>query len=321
MLFRVLMIVSLVVAFVLPSQTPPPTPPPVTPSAVRGDIAIAGSSTAGMIVQAAAEDFIEAGYTDSLTLESIGTQAGLNQFCTSGDLAFLMTARPLTEAESTECRAAEQGLLAFPLGWDAIAVLVHANDRFAQSMTLAELAALFSTADRWSDARPAWPDAFIKRLVVAPDEPVVSFFIDQVLGGDADSLAAPTVYGDYDQQPGLMIPYIADTQRAIGFLPYHLYLAAPSEAVRKVTLDGIPLTIETVQEGRYPLARPLLLYTTARILQGHPQAAAFLTYTLAHLDSIALRLSAVPPRLTDLEAAQARLTAILTGTDAESQSS
>jgi phosphate transport system substrate-binding protein len=41
---------------------------------------------------------------------------------------------------------------------------------------------------------------------------------------------------------------------------------------------------ETVNKGTYPLARPLFLYSSARIMREKPQVAAFLAFYLSYVN-------------------------------------
>lgn len=82
---------------------------------------------------------------------------------------------------------------------------------------------------------------------------------------------------------------LADGVRAdvngVGFFPYAAY-QANREGLSVVAIDGILPTAETVAAGEYLGGRPLLLYSTPRILQEKPQVAAFIIYYLQHLDEV-----------------------------------
>src|SRR5690606_6580932 len=56
--------------------------PPVDPLSVTGDIITAGSSTVYPLSEALAARFVDEGYAGNITIDSIGTGAGFERFCT-----------------------------------------------------------------------------------------------------------------------------------------------------------------------------------------------------------------------------------------------
>lgn len=69
---------------------------------------------------------------------------------------------------------------------------------------------------------------------------------------------------------------------AIGFFGY-AYYRANEGALKALSIDGVAPTAENVSGDRYPLARPLYIYTTAEILAEKPQVGAFTAFYLAHV--------------------------------------
>ncbi|MCA9896416.1 MAG: phosphate-binding protein, partial [Anaerolineae bacterium] len=47
-----------------------------------------------------------------------------------------------------------------------------------------------------------------------------------------------------------------------------------------VSIGGVAPTAETAEDGSYPLARPLFIYSDASIMAEKPQVAAFINYFL-----------------------------------------
>jgi phosphate transport system substrate-binding protein len=79
---------------------------------------------------------------------------------------------------------------------------------------------------------------------------------------------------------------IADEQGALGALAYSEFLDAGVGGLKVVSIDGghgcIPPGSETIQDGSYPLAFPLVLYFDPRTAAGDPAAAAFLRWLGDH---------------------------------------
>jgi len=70
---------------------------------------------------------------------------------------------------------------------------------------------------------------------------------------------------------------------AVGFFGY-AYYEENAGKLSVLAIEGVAPTFETVEDGSYPLARPLFLYTTAKIMQEKPQVTAFINYYLTYVD-------------------------------------
>ena len=66
----------------------------------------------------------------------------------------------------------------------------------------------------------------------------------------------------------------------------YAYYQEHADELRAVSVDGVAPSAETVDNGEYPLARPLYIYTTAAVLQEKPQVAAFVDYYLNHVNAV-----------------------------------
>lgn len=62
-----------------------PQLPEIDPAAVKGDIITAGSSTVFPLSERIAERFRDEGYTGNITIDSIGSGAGFERFCKTGE--------------------------------------------------------------------------------------------------------------------------------------------------------------------------------------------------------------------------------------------
>ena len=74
---------------------------------------------------------------------------------------------------------------------------------------------------------------------------------------------------------------IADPN-AIGFFGY-AYYQENSDTLKVLNVNGVEATAATVEDGSYPLARPLYLYTTADVLENNQAATVFTNYYLTHV--------------------------------------
>ena len=121
-----------------------PNLPAVNPIEVSGDIVTAGSSTVFPLTERMADRFRDEGYADNITVDSIGSGAGLERFCVAGESDIANASRPIRESEIEACRAIGREPIEFRVGTDALAVAVKAENDFAFNVTLEELVLLFS---------------------------------------------------------------------------------------------------------------------------------------------------------------------------------
>ena len=133
--------------------------PEVNPLEVKGDIIMAGSSTVYPLAEAIAERFKDEGYAGNITIDSIGSGAGLERFCKAGETDIANASRAIKDSEVESCKVISREPLEIRVGTDALAVVVNpANDWLKDGVTLEELAKIFSKdAVNWSDVNPAWP--------------------------------------------------------------------------------------------------------------------------------------------------------------------
>ena len=94
-------------------------------------------------------------------------------------------------------------------------------------------------------------------------------------------LAAPNLVPSEDDN--VLAKGLIDDPNAIGFFGY-AYYHKYANALKTLSVDGVAPSVETLNAGNYPLARPLFIYTTAEILQKKPQVAAYVNYYLTHVN-------------------------------------
>ncbi|MDW8392544.1 MAG: substrate-binding domain-containing protein, partial [Oscillochloridaceae bacterium] len=151
------------------------------PADVTGDIITAGSSTVFPLTERMAERFQQEGYTGNITVDSIGTGAGFERFCTTGESDISNASRPINAREIAACNAIGRQPLEFRVGTDALAVVVSANNTFVDYLTLQELATAFSTAKTWADVRAGWPNEPIQRFSPGTDSGTFDYFVEAVM--------------------------------------------------------------------------------------------------------------------------------------------
>jgi phosphate transport system permease protein len=103
---------------------------------------------------------------------------------------------------------------------------------------------------------------------------------------------------------------IAADPAGVGLIGYAFY-TQNQDALRLLSVNGITPSAETVQSGAYPLARPLLLYTTAATVADKPQVGAFVAYYLQHADEVMADIGYFPLDATTMAQQEATLMALL----------
>jgi len=256
--------------------------PEVDPSAVSGDISTAGSSTVFPLTERMAELFSDDGYTGEITVDSIGTGAGFERFCVAGETDISNASRPIRDSEIDTCALINREPVEFRVGTDALAVVVSADNEFAEDVTLEELALLFSTAETWSEVRADWPDERVLRFSPGTDSGTFDYFVEAIFDTDEEPLLAAANL-QLSEDDNILVQGVQGSAYAIGYFGY-AYFAENEDVLQALTVEGVTPTAESVDDGSYPLARPLFIYSDAAIMQTKPQVAAFINYYLTHVN-------------------------------------
>ncbi len=280
-----------------PTMTEEPTTlgiqlPEVDPSDFSGDIITAGSSTVFPLSERMAERFQEEGFTGNITIDSIGSGAGFERFCKNGETDISNASRKIKDDERSSCQAIGREPIEFRIGTDALAVVVSNDNTFVQDLTLEQLAQVFSTAEKWSDVDPSWPAEAILRFIPGTDSGTFDYFVEHVFNKDkAPILAAKNL--QLSEDDNVLVQGVLGSPYAIGFFGFAYYEANKGK-MRAVSVEGIAPTEETAENGTYPLARPLFLYSDAKIMQDKPQVAAFINFYLTYVNEEILDVGYFP---------------------------
>lgn len=163
------------------------------PNVTDGALTIAGSSTVYPLTNALANSFRAQGYSGSMQIDSIGTQAGFAEFCRGDEVDIVSASRPITRGELEACRKGRGTPLEFRVGNDAMAVVVSQDNTFVEGVTQAELAQLVTEVDSWSAVNEAWPNEPVVRFVPGADSGTLDYFVETVLATDLAALPKETL--------------------------------------------------------------------------------------------------------------------------------
>jgi len=256
--------------------------PAVDPLAVSGDIIVAGSSTVFPLVERMAERFVDEGYGGNITIDSIGSGAGFERFCVAGETDISNASRPIKDKEIANCENIGRVPVEFRVGTDALAVVVNPSNDWVQDLSLEQLAYMFSTAKTWSDIDPTWPDEPIQRFIPGTDSGTFDFFVETVFEKNEE----PILEADnlqMSEDDNVLVQGVEGGRYAIGFFGYAFY-NENRERLKILNIEGVEPNAAHVDDGSYPLARPLFMYSAASIMQSKPQVAAFLNFVLTYAE-------------------------------------
>ena len=257
--------------------------PAYNPADYPGDVVSAGSSTVFPLAEVIA-GLYEGEGGGNITIDSIGSGGGFERFCETGETDVSNASRAIKSSEVESCAAIGRTPIEFRVGTDAIAVTVSTENDFVTDVTLEELAAIFSTAETWSDVRPEWPNEAILRYIPGTDSGTFDYFVEVVFDEDSEPIlnASNTQLSEDDN---VLVQGVVGSPYAIAFYGFAYYVEN-ADVTNVLSIDGIEATLETVDSFTYALARPLFIYSDAAIMQAKPQVAAYINYFLTHTNDV-----------------------------------
>lgn len=232
-------------------------------------IVVDGSTTVGPIAKAFAEFYMALNPDVRIVVSESGSGNGakslINGACDVADMSRFM--------KSSEYQAAVANSVypvAHVVAMDGIAVIVHpANQVSAKGLTMEQLKNIYlGKITNW-------------KALGGPDQPIV------LVSRDVNSGTYETFHGlvmeKEKEDPsttrvnsnGAMRERIASTENAIGYIG----LGFINESVRPVDMNGVEANRDTIASGKYPVARPLFMFT-----DGYPKLGSHLhAFVTLHL--------------------------------------
>jgi len=260
------------------------TTDPYSPLSVSGDIVTAGSSTVFPLTERMAERFNEEGFEGqgTITVDSIGSGAGFERFCEAGESDISNASRGIEEDEVALCEAIGRTPIEFRVGTDALAIVVSQDNDFLTGISMEQLALIFSSAVTWSDVDPSWPAEPIRRFSPGTDSGTYDYFVEAVLDDDP-ALIQNSENTQYSEDDNVLVQGVLGSPYAIGYFGYAYYVENQS-TLKILDIEGVTPTEVTAEDGSYPLARPLFIYSDAGIMEEKPQVAAFIHFYLSFVN-------------------------------------
>lgn len=227
------------------------------PAMAEKNIVIDGSTTVGPIAKAFADYYKEKtgiGATISESGSGNGVKSLINGACDIANMS-----RFMKDSEFKTC--VEKGILpvAHVVAFDGLAVVVNPANKVG-ALTMAQLADIYTGKTRnWKEL--GGDDAEIVVISRDTNSGTYETFNELVLRKD------PVVKGaEYVGSNGQAKTRVASTKNAIAYVG----LGFADDSVKTLSVDGILPSPKTIVSGKYPIARPLFMFTNKYPKMGTP---------------------------------------------------
>jgi phosphate transport system substrate-binding protein len=225
---------------------------PVTGHAAGSEITIKGSTTVLPIAQVAAEEFMDKNPGIKISVQGGGSGVGIASLLDkTTDIAD--SSRKIKGEEIEKAKAAGVNPNEIVIALDGIAVIVHPVNKVG-ALTKGQIKDIYTgKVSNWKELGGA--DA--KIVAVSRDTSSGTYEAFETLAINKEKVRPDALTTASNQA---VAQTVAQTPGAIGYVG-HGYLTAK---VKDVTVDGIKCTKQTIQSGKYPLARELYMYTNGK---------------------------------------------------------
>ncbi|MBF2001800.1 MAG: PstS family phosphate ABC transporter substrate-binding protein [Synechococcales cyanobacterium C42_A2020_086] len=266
------------------------------------EVEVDGSSTVFPITNAAAEEFQKENPDAKVIVEFSGTTGGFRKFC-AGETDISNASRPISSEEIVTCREAGVRFIELPIAFDALTVVVHPENTWAQSLTVSELKKMWEPAAQgkitnWNQIRPDFPNRPLKLYGAGTDSGTYDYFAEVITGG-SDLRSDFTASEDDD----VLVQGVANDPDALGFFGFS-YFERNQDKLRAVAIlddsqgratEAVLPSREAVENATYvPLSRPLFVYVNGRAAQQNPNLRDFMTFYLTNAQRIVESVDYIP---------------------------
>ena len=269
------------------AQAPPEQKASQAKAAGSDVIKVDGSSTVFPVTDSVAGEFQKTQDKIKVEVNFSGTGGGFKKFC-AGETDINDASRPILTEEMQACKKAGVRYIELPIGFDAITVVVHPKNNWAQDITLEELKKIWEPAAEgkitsWKQIRDSWPDRPLKLFGPGKDSGTFDYFTEAIV----DQLKASRNDYTASEDDNELIEGVSKDPNALGYFGYAYYESSKNRlkilAINSGEGSVLP-SVETVQKAQYhPLARPLFIYVNSQSAQ-KPEVREFVEYYLIHAE-------------------------------------
>ena len=260
-------------------------------------LGIAGSSTVFPLSEAVVALWIDEGGPE-YTIDSIGSGGGLDRFCVEGASDIANASRAIDEEEFAACTETWGGEpIEVRVGSDALSLVISPGNYFAQELTLEEIATAFSLTDpgsTWADVNPEFPAHPIALFRPGETSGTFDYFNEVVFEEAEPSPMSASIAEDVGEEDNVTVIGVSEdgctegdlaSTCAIGFFGYAYYQENAAD-LQVVAVEGVSPSAETVDDGSYPISRPLFMYTAGAVIEAKPEVAEFMAFYLNNVNDV-----------------------------------
>jgi phosphate transport system substrate-binding protein len=243
----------------------------LAPALATAAVTVKGSDTMVILAQRWAEEYMKKNAGKKVQVTGGGSGTGIAALL-NGTTEIANASRPMKADEKAKVRERYSVLpTEIPVAQDGVALYVHESNP-VQQLTVEQLHDIY-VGDVTSWKQVGGGDAPIVLYSRENSSGTYVFFKDNVLKGDDYAASAQTLPGT-----AAVVNAVAKERNGIGYGG-----AAYAKGVKELKVVGadgqgwLP-TAENVKSGKYPLARPLFMYTRAKPAG---EVKAFIDYCLS----------------------------------------
>lgn len=255
-------------------------------SSLTKTIRIDGSSTVYPITSAIAGVYQQQENKVPVTVNISGTGGGFRKFC-AGEIEINNASRPILAKEMEVCKRSGVRYIELPIAFDALTLVIHPQNDWATSMTLAELKKIWEPAaqgkiTRWNQIRADWPDRPLNLYGAGEDSGTFDYFTEVIVGQLKSSRSDYTASEDDE----FLVDQVEKDPNALGYFGYGYYEANEAE-LKALAIDSgkgpVLPSRESVKSSEYqPLSRPLFIYVSDKAAQTRPEVRDFVQFYLTN---------------------------------------
>ena len=263
-----------------------------TVSYARDQISITGSSTVYPFSTVVAERFGETGFRTPV-VESTGTGGGMKIFCKgigTNTPDITNASRAIKPKEKKMCF--DNGVTEIDqviVGLDGIAFVQNGEQpiyNFTRKQIWEAMAEKGSQPKKWSDIDPSLPDYEISIMVPPPTSGTRDAWNSLVMSKgcpkeikeankkDCNKLREDGAVVEVGENDTLIIQKLQSENQKFGIFGYSYYLNNKDRAIAH-TIEGKKISLESIQDGSYPISRPLYFYVKKQHIGVIPGVAEF----------------------------------------------
>ena len=108
---------------------------------------------------------------------------------------------------------------------------------------------------------------------------------------------------EMSEDDNVMVQGVQGSPYAVAYFGYAYYVEN-QDTLKVARIEGVEPSGENVENGSYALARPLYIYSSAKLLQEKPQVADFINFYLTYVNEEVLDVGYFPASEESLNAAR-----------------